>query len=55
MSKTILSALAALAILSGVSSVAIAAPDTNSDGYASEQAGDSFPGKFWEELAEKAQ
>jgi hypothetical protein len=45
MSKFILSTLAALVILSGVSSSSIAAP-RDADG--------SFPAKFWEELHEKA-
>jgi hypothetical protein len=54
MSKYILSAIAALTILSGISSAAIAARGTSGNGYSSEQAGDSFPENFWDELSQKA-
>lgn len=52
MSKSILSALAALAILSGVGSATIAAP--RDSGQTSEQPAGSFPANFWKELGEKA-
>lgn len=54
MSKFILSAIAALAILGGISSASIAAPRDHGTSTGSEQDGGSFPANFWDELNERA-